>query len=269
MKKDLPFNNLQLIRLLRADFYRLFRSRWLWLSALAMLLLSLGFVSMQYGGMDYVVALDRVVFLPLSFYGVIAAAMISLFVGEDFSDGCIRNKIAAGRSRSAIFLSHLMVCCFSCFALYLVMLAVTVSLGLVLFENNVPGRQLFSLAALGLLTCMAYAAIYCTLTILIGSRTSGVAVCMIVSFAMLFAALHTNQTVIQQPLKDGLPNPHYVSGMARHVYIWLHDLNPTGQAAQLSSMSCQSVLRWIGVNAAWMVLAAGVGRGVFARKDIR
>ena len=269
MKRDLPSYDSQLVRLLRSDFYRLFRSRWLWLSVLAMLLLSLGFVAMQHAGMDYVVALDRVVFLPLSFYGVVAAAMISLFAGEDFSDGCIRNKMIAGRNRGAIFLSHLFVSCFSCAVLYLVMLAVTISLGLAFFENNVPVGQLLSLAALGLLTCMAYAAIYCSLTLMIGSRTSGVVVCMIVSFAMLFAALHTNQIVVQEPVKNGLPNPHYVSGMARHVYIWLHDLNPTGQAAQLSSMSCQSPLRWIGVNAAWMALAVGAGGVFFAKKDIR
>jgi len=269
MKHHMPSWDSQLIRLLRADFFRLFRSRWLWLSVLAMLLLSLGFVSMQYAGMDYVVALDRVVFLPLSVYGVIASALISLFVGEDFSDGCIRNKIAAGRSRSAIFLSHLIVSCFSCAVLYFVMLTVTISLGLVFFENNVPVRQLLSLTALGLLTCMAYAAVFSMLTLLIGSRTNGVVICMIVSFAMLFAALHTNQIVIQQPVKDGLPNPHYVSGVARHVYIWLHDLNPTGQAAQLSAMSCQSPLRWMGMTAAWLLIAVVVGTKIFAEKDIR
>lgn len=269
MNRAASSRNMELLRLLRADFYRLFRSKWLWLSVFAMLGLSLGFVSMQYSGMDYTVALDRVVFLPLSVYGVIAAAMVSLFVGEDFSDGCIRNKIAAGRSRNAVVLSHLIVCCFSCVVIYLVMFAVTVSLGLVFFENNVPAEQLLGFAFLGLTVCVAYACVYCALTILIGSRTSGVVICMIVSFAMLFAALHTNQIVIQQPVKNGLPNPHYVSGMLRHIYVWLHDLNPTGQAAQLSAMSCQSPLRWIGVNVAWLMLCVGAGMGIFQRKNIR
>ena len=70
-----------------------------------LLALSVAFVHMQYSGMDYVVALDRVVFLPLSFYGVIAAALVSLFIGEDFSDGCIRNKIVSGKSRSSVLIS--------------------------------------------------------------------------------------------------------------------------------------------------------------------
>ena len=269
MNKTVPSPDSQLVRLLRADFYHLFRSKWLWLSVLAMLGLSFGFVAMQYSGMDYVVTLERVVFIPLSFYGVIAAALISLFVGEDFSDGCIRNKIAAGRSRSSVFLSHLIVSCFSCVLIYLVMLVVTISMGLALFENNVTITQLLTLAVLGLLTCLAYACIYCALTVLIGSRTNGVVVCMIVSFVLLFAALHTNQIVVQQPMKNGAPNPHYVSGIKRYVYEWLHDLNPTGQAAQLSSMNCHNPLRWIVSNVMCFILFIGIGRTVFAKKNIR
>lgn len=236
---------------------------------LAMLGLSFGFVSMQYSGMDYVVTFDRVVFIPLSFYGVIAAAMISLFVGEDFSDGCVRNKIVAGKSRSSIFLSLLIACCFSCVLIYLIMLAVTISMGLVLFENNVTTTQLLSLVALGLLTCLVYACIYCALTVAIGSRTHSIVICMIVSFTLLFAALHTNQIVVQQPMKNGAPNPHYVSGVTRYVYEWLHDLNPTGQAAQLSSMNCLSPLRWIASDVIWFILSIGIGRTVFSKKNIR
>jgi len=268
MNKATPSQDSQLVHLLRADFFHLFRSKWLWLSMLAMLGLSFGFVSMQYSGMDYVVTFDRVVFIPLSFYGVIAAAMISLFVGEDFSDGCIRNKIVAGKSRSSVFLSYMIVCCISCILIYLIMLAVTISMGLALFENNVATTQLLSFVALGLITCVVYACIYCALTVMIGSRTNGVVICMIVSFALLFAALHTHQIVVQQPMKNGAPNPHYVSGVARYVYEWLHDLNPTGQAAQLSSMNCLSPLRWIGLNVMWLLLSTGIGRAVLSKKNI-
>lgn len=259
----------QLMWLLRADFYRLLRSKWLWLSALSMLGLSFAFVAMQHSGMDYVVALDRVVFLPLSFYGVIAAALISLFVGEDFSDGCIRNKIVAGRSRTAIFLSSLIVSCVSCIIIYFLMLAVTISLGLALFENNVASGQLVQMIALGLGSCLMYSCLYCTLTLLIGNRTTAVVVCMVLSFCMLFLALHTNQIVIQQPTKDGLPNPHYISGWMKHFYVFLHDFNPTGQACQLSQMDCHSPLSWLCLNLLWCLLSIGVGAALFANRNIR
>jgi len=269
MTTSIPALDSQLIRLLRADFYRLIRSKWLWLSVAAMLALSVAFVSMQYSGMDYVVALDRVVFLPLSFYGVIAAAFISLFIGEDFNDGCIRNKVIAGKKRSAVFLSGLIVSCVSCVVIYLVMLAVTISLGLVLFENNVLPGQLISMIALGFGLCLVYSCIYCVMTFLIGNRTTAVVVCMILSFCMLFLALHTNQVVIQQPMKDGLPNPHYVSGLTRVVYECLHDFNPTGQASQLSQMDCHSPVGWILWDIIWLIGSIGSGIFLFGKKNIR
>ena len=130
-------------------------------------------------------------------------------------------------------------------------------------------KKLIHFVALGMLTCMIYACIYCALTMLIGEKTQGVVICMIISFALLFAALHTNQIVVQEPMKNGLPNPHYVSGVKRYVYEWLHDLNPTGQAAQLSSMDCQSPLRWVVSNVMWFVLSIGLGSIIFTKKNIR
>lgn len=255
--------------LIHADFLRLICGKWIWIAGMGMLALSLAFVAMQHSGMDYVVGLDRVVFLPLSFYGSIAAALVSLFIGDDFSDGCIRNKIIIGRSRISILLSGMLVSCIACIAVYLLMLMVTVSLGLALFENNVETGRLFHLAIMGACACCVYGCIYSMITFLIGRKTSAVVVCMMLSFGMLFLALHTNQVLVQEPLKNGAANPHYVSGAARQVYTWLHDLNPTGQAAQLSRMDCSSPLRWMLANLLWLAGCTAIGTTVFAKKNIR
>lgn len=73
-----------MLRFLRADLRRLIRSRATLLFLLGMLLIAAGMLTMQATGMDYTVPLSRVVFLPLSFYGVAAAAFVSTFVGADF-----------------------------------------------------------------------------------------------------------------------------------------------------------------------------------------
>ena len=97
-------------KLLSADAFRIFRSKWFWLCLVGMLALAGAFITMQYTAMDYTVPLSRVIFLPMSFYGMAVAALVALFVGEDFHDGFIRNKIIAGHTRSAIFASN----CSSC-----------------------------------------------------------------------------------------------------------------------------------------------------------
>ncbi|MBR7045508.1 MAG: hypothetical protein IKI23_07605, partial [Lachnospiraceae bacterium] len=81
-----------MIRLMRADLARLVKSRAFGLSLAGMLALSAAFMVMQATAMDYSVPLSRVIFLPMSMYGVAAAALVSVFAGDDFSGGFRSDK---------------------------------------------------------------------------------------------------------------------------------------------------------------------------------
>ena len=254
-------------KLLSADAIRIFRSKWFWLSLVGMLVLAGAFVTMQYTAMDYVVPLSRVIFLPMSFFGMMVAALISLFVGEDFSDGFIRNKIIAGCSRTAIFASNLIVSGLACLVLYLVTTLLTAVAGCLLFEIDLSVSRFLLHLALGLCMCVGYSCIYSTITMVCGNKTTSTILCMGLSFFLLVACLHTNQVMIQPEFKNGIPNPAYVDGGAKIVYSVLHDLNPTGQAAQLSAMDVFQPVRWILCDFLWM-LFAGAGCILFNRKNI-
>ena len=256
-------------RLLYADASRMFRSKWFWLCFGMMLAMAVGLSVMQYTAMDYTVPLSRVIFLPMSFYGVTAAALVSLFVGEDFSDGFIRNKLIAGRTRIRIYLSNLMISGAACVVIYLLTVLFTTATGWPFFEHDVTADWFVRYLAMGIGMCLAYGSIYCTVTMLCGSRTTATVLCMGLSFLMLFASLHTNQIMVQPAYKDGLPNPHYVDGVTKKIYAVLHDLNPTGQAAQLSTMEIFNPARWLLCDMLWMAAAVGLGGTVFRRKNIR
>lgn len=255
-------------RLLSADTFRIFRSKWFWLCLGGMLAMSIAFVVMQYTAMDYTVPLSRVIFLPMSFYGMAVAALVSLFVGEDFSDGFIRNKIIAGRSRGSIFASNLIVSSFACVIIYFVITLFTTSVGCLFFEIDVSLSRYLKYLIMGLGMCLAFSSIYCCITMVCGSKTTSAVLCMALSFFLLCACLHTNQIMVQPEIKNGLPNPAYVDGFAKVVYGILHDLNPSGQAAQLSTMDIFSPVRWILCDTFW-ILTAGVGCALFNRKNIQ
>lgn len=255
-------------KLLSADACRFFRSKWFWLCLGGMLALDGAFVTMQYTAMDYVVPLSRVVFLPMSFYGMVVAALVSLFVGEDFGDGFIRNKIIAGCSRSAIFASNLIVSCLACAIIYLVTTLLTAAVACLLFEVDVSVFSFLRHLVLGVGMCFAYSCIYCTITMVCGNKTTSTVLCMALAFFMLVACLHTNQVMIQPAYKEGMPNPAYVDGAAKTVYAVLHDFNPTGQAAQLSAMEIFQPIRWILCDLLW-ILIAGVGCAIFNKKNIQ
>uniref|UniRef100_UPI0040559F47 hypothetical protein n=1 Tax=Agathobacter sp. TaxID=2021311 RepID=UPI0040559F47 len=255
-------------KLLSADTFRMFHSKWCWLCLGSMLAMSVAFVVMQYTAMDYTVPLSRVIFLPMSFYGVAVAALISLFVGEDFGDGFIRNKIIAGRSRCQIYMSSLMVSWGACIFVYLATTLFTAALGCLLFEIDVAPAGFIQYLAMGVGMCLTYGGIYCTLTMLSGNRVTSVALCMGLAFFLLFACLHTNQVMVQPEFKDGSLNPAYVDGLAKSIYAVLHDLNPSGQAAQLSAMQIFEPVRWIACNLAWILMACA-GNILFHRKNIQ
>ena len=255
-------------KLLSADLFRIFHSKWFWLCLGGILAMSVGFLIMQYTAMDYTVPLSRVVFLPMSFYGVTVAALVSLFVGEDFSDGFIRNKIIAGRSRFSVFTSNLVVCWLACVTIYLTTTLFTTVSGTFLFENDIAPVKFFQYLMLGVGMCLAYGSIYCTITMLCGNKTTATVLCMGFAFFLLFASLHTNQIMVQAEYKNGAPNPAYVDGFVKRVYAAAHDLNPTGQAAQLSTMDIFHPVRWFFCDLAW-ILSAGAGMVIFNRKNIQ
>lgn len=256
-------------RLLRTDCYRMFCKKRFWLSVISMLFLAVAFILMQYTAMDYVVPLSRVIFLPMSFYGVVSAALVSLFVAEDFSDGVIRNKLIAGRTRGNVYLSNLFVSLLACIVLYTLTTATTTGIALHLFETDVTPGKMFEFFFLGILMCLAYASIYSMVTMLLQEKAVSVVVCMGLSFIMLFLSLHTNQILVQPEFKDGLPNPHFADGIRRIIYGILHDLNPTGQAAQLSTMEYYDLMRWICLDLCWVIVSAGLGNLLFYKKDIK
>lgn len=255
--------------LLNADLIRMFRGRWFRLCALFMLALAAALALLQRTAMAYTVTLDRVLFLPMAFYGVAVAALTSLFIGEDFSGGMIKNKIVSGASRQAIYRSSLFACWIGCLAVYTLTALFTLALGVLLFPVNVTAGTWAAYFGLGVLTCLAYASIFSAISLLAGNRNTGVVICMLLSFAMLFLCLHTNSVLVQEAYKDGAANPAYMGGLKRAVYALLHDLNPSGQAAQLSAMQCLSPLRYIAMGLAWVALSALLGPRLFCRKDIR
>lgn len=256
-------------RLLRADAFRMYRGKWFWLCLVGMLFLAVSFIIMQYTAMDYSVPLSRVIFLPMSFYGVAIAALVSMFVGEDFANGFIRNKLVAGRSRNGVFLSNLIISWTACLVIYLITTVFTFWVGTGYFEVDITLTELLPYLMMGMMTCVAYTSIFCMISMLVGSKATSVMLCMGLSFFMLFLCLHTNQKLVQPEYKNGMLNPHYIEGAKRLVYEILHDLNPTGQAAQLSTMVIFNPVRFIVCGFAWMLVAAGLGVVLFQRANIR
>lgn len=74
--------------------------------------------------------------------------------------------------------------------------------------------------------------------------------------------------MVQTEYKDGVLNPHYVGGLKKELYGILHDLNPCGQAAQLSSWEVWHPMRGLLINLILITGLSALGCALFRRKDI-
>ncbi len=258
-----------MIRLLRADFIRLRKSSAFRLSVLGMLALAAAFMYMQATAMDYTVPLSRVIFLPMSMYGTAMAAFVSVFAGTDFSDGFIRNKLLAAKNRSSLVVSQIIVSCAGCFIVYIVVTAFSAGIGQFFFENNVDTAVFIRFFIIGIGMSVATGCLYSTITMICGNKTQAIILCMGLAFGMLFLCLHTNEVLVQTEYKDGVLNPHYVGGIRREICSLLHDINPSGQAAQLSAWKVWHPIRALIISVIMTAGSSALGCLLFRRKDIK
>ena len=87
-------------KLLHAEFFRLIKNKLFWLGLLVMVGVPLYGVGVRY--YDYAVALeyiwetaDGLWFVGGIYLGIVLSVFVSLFIGTEFSDGTIRNKLTA------------------------------------------------------------------------------------------------------------------------------------------------------------------------------
>lgn len=256
-------------RILRADLIRLRKSLAFRLTLTGMLALAAFFMVMQATAMDYTVPLSRVIFLPMSMFGIGMAAFVSVFVGTDFSDGFIRNKLLTARNRGSLVVSQIIVSCAACLIVYTVITAFSAGMGRFFFENNVDGAVFFRFFVLGLGMSLATGCLFSVVTMLCGNKSHAILWCMGLAFGMLFLCLHTNEILTQTEYRDGVLNPHYVSGTRRWICGVLHDLNPCGQAAQLSAWMVWHPVRAMSFNILVIGVSSALGCVLFQKKDIK
>ncbi|MBR2895568.1 MAG: ABC transporter permease subunit [Oscillospiraceae bacterium] len=280
-----------MIKLLRSNFSRLKKNRLFWFALLLMVAVPLYAVGVRY--YDYVIAqetiwetADGLWFVGGMYISVVASVFISLFVGTEFSDGTIRNKLTVGHTRSEIYFSNLITCSAVSLFYHLVFIAVLFGAGSLLLKTwNTPAKTLVILTALSLVTVIAMSAIFTMLAMLIHSRSAGAVTAMLVAMGMLIVTMTINATLsapefidnafhmtdVGEVVKsDPIPNPRYVAGFEREMYQHILNLIPTGQMAQFGNMDYTSDMAYLPLYAVVVaVICTVVGLAAFRRKDIR
>ncbi|MDO4322313.1 MAG: ABC transporter permease subunit [Lachnospiraceae bacterium] len=287
-------------KLLRSGLARLRKSRIFWVGMAAQLLYcAVSFWAVydgikKYGAeVDYTV--DEVLFLPAAILGLVLCVVCSLFIGQEYSDGTLRNKIVMGHSRFHIYVSSFILCAAAGLMIYTADMLVSIVLArLILGPVTIPGSLLLTKILAGIFWCISYSAVFNFLAMLVTSRAYGVAASIFLAFGLLFFASYLYNSLIQpemieQPKEfavdehteisvygdieawefETVPNPNYISGTQRAVYQVLADLNPAGQSMQISEADAMHAVRMIGYSVLLILIVNFAGIWLFQRKDIK
>lgn len=275
-------------KLLSANFARLKKNKAFWFTIAVVFLLS--FISILNGARsakvmvenDFVVTLENYYFNQAPFMGLFSLIFVSLFLGTEYSDGTIRNKLMVGHTRENIYLSNFIVC----FTANIVFVAVWLI-------GGIPGFFLIEPISMGLggylihfCIILGFTASFAALFTLIGSLSSNKALTVIFSLIvwliLLFSAsafydrLCSPETLggmayidCEFKMIDPTPNPLYLTGIVRLICECILDFLPTGQSILLADMVIEHPVRQIIFSVLFTVMALTIGSMAFRRKDIK
>lgn len=269
-----------MLKLLRADFFCLRRSRAFWLCAAAAFALSSVYM-MQAGG-DSMQTLEQHLMQVFPFLPILYAAFVSLFLGLEYQDGTLRNKLIVGHSRGCVYLSRLLVSITGCFGIALAWaLSIFTGITKLGWFSAPAGTLLFSAVVILLLTA-ALAAILTMLCMLLTNRAVSAVASILLVFGLLavasvfYNALCEPETISAAIMTgngfevgEPMPNPNYISGTLRAVYQFAVDALPTGQAILLANQELARPGLSLSASAGLVLLSSAAGMLAFRRKDLK
>lgn len=282
-------------RLFASTFFRMLKKIVFWILLICMFAYGVYSASNVASEVRAGFSLDGCVFEFAPFMGLVAAIFISLFVGSEYSDGTIRNKLVVGHSRMRIYLANLIVCSIACMLISLAYVA-----GIIMAGSSKGGELLTETSIITMcLICSifvsaAFTSIMTMLAMLNTNKAGNVVVSMILALVLLMSSSYIYQRLGEQEMYDNyvsvnevgiptqveqLPNPLYIDGTPRAVLEVVNDLLPSGQAIQLAdAFDADGIAnkdienapyRWLGYSFLVIALTSGMGIALFRKKEIR
>lgn len=281
-----------MINLLNADFVRLRKSKLFWLFLAAAFLWSVTMCFMiddgvkTFGERYLTTSGGLYVLMPLFYIAPAEAIFCGFFIGTDYSDGTIRNKILIGCRRRDVYLSNFIISCFAGLMLCAAHLAAAVIVGLplvgTLIFTSVPSLILKFLC--GALIVALIAAIFTLLCMLNSNKTAAVTVGIILSFVLIFAGTvvfaglsepeYYNRYVItdegEEIFETAVPNPQYVDSPVRDVLEWVDAAIPMSASLDIMVPTEENFSARIPIcSAALTFIITAAGMAAFEKKDIK
>lgn len=286
-------------KLLSAEFSRLFHSLIFRLCLLVSVGLAVFSIMMRwldvkknaelYAQLDVIYSnADGLVFIGGLYLIFAVAVCIGIFVGTEYSDGTIRNKLMVGHTRRDIWLSKFLVCAVASVVIHLLYILTALAFGGIMLGGTTMKLSQILLCSLASVTAMlALTACLLLFSMLIQSKAVGSVACLITVILMLFATLTIYQKLLEPEYYDAYQyttdsgetisvekekNPRYLTGTKRKVYEFLDTTLPVSQLFTIgrNEWDGSENFGWmIGSDFVIMIASTGAGILVFRKRNLK
>ncbi len=267
-------------KLLSANLSRLFKSKVFWLTAAAMLVLTvIEMIALDIH--DTPKTFDLVCFRMMPYFGLYAAFFTSMFLGTEYSNSTIRNKLIVGHSRSEVFFANLFTCLIAA-AIFFIVWAGTTCVGIP-GAHDIDLKTCLLKALVGFFTLVSITSVMSVISQLITRKAVTAVTAIFAALALLLLASYFYNALCQPETnvelvniaEDGsmefneVPNPAYIAGVLRPVYEAILRVLPTGQQILLADEPLSQPALMIGYSLAVTIVVSVIGYLFFRKKDLR
>lgn len=272
-------------KLLPANFMRLKKDKFFWIGIAFMFAAGVFFPVMRYADMKQtgiINNIDNGFFGCALFISIILAVFCSLFIGTEYSDGTMRNKIVIGHRRASIYLANFITSAIVSIAMSIMFFLPYLCLGVPMlgfFEMDMKLVLLFSLTTFTL--SVAFSSIFTLIAMLCHNKANAAVICILLAFALLFSGLILNRMLDAPEIIGGYtmgangelvygesPNPKYLDGTKRELVQTIYDINPGGQATQCMLLKAVNIERLPIYSLIIVILTTGAGVIFYKKKDL-
>lgn len=279
-------------KLLSANFNRLKRDKIFWITLIAMLAItaysaiSSAIAATKYQDLNAdnnITYLNSCYFNLMPIVGIFYAVFMSLFLGTEYSEGTIRNKIVLGHTRTNIYLANFITCLAGNIVIYCAMLVGGLAAVPYLGGWQGGAASLLANILIGLFLTFALTAFLTMLSMLSTNKAITAVAAILLAFGLMVAA-SAFYNILQEPeftrdfvsisadgnvvFGDEKPNPAYISGIKRKIYEFLVIFLPTGQGILMANQEIHFPIEII--YSSIITVAVNIcGVFAFRKKDLK
>ncbi len=229
---------------------------------------------------------DGILFSGALYMIFMVAIFVSIFVGTEYSNGTMRNKIIVGHIRWNIYFSKFIVCAVADMIIYILCVVVVLIFGgLFIGGTTLSPAKIILMMWASTSSILALTALLLLLSMSIQSRTYGGVLCLMTTLILMFAAVsiyqrlsapeyydeyaYADENTGEVSMMENVKNPQYLTGGKRRAYEFLNDFIPVSQLYQIMTHKTDRLNVIVFYDLIIIIATTGMGMAIFKRKNLK